>query len=141
MTSQNEVKELKNLLFDENEDGSLDNIVEYNKDEHGNIIAISLDFDGDGITDAKAYLEYDEHGKIVKKSMDKNSDGKIDYVVTYQYDENGKITTHYDDNADGKVDYVETTNENGETVITDVRGKKQKIMETIKNIFFTDYKF
>ena len=72
MSNQNEVKELSCLLFDENEDGSLDNIVEYNKDEHGNIVAISLDFDGDGVTDAKAYLEYDEQGRIVKKSMDKN---------------------------------------------------------------------
>ena len=130
-------KDLKNLLFDENEDGSLDNIVEYNKDEYGNIVAISLDFDGDGIADAKAYLEYDNMGRIVKKSMDKDSDGKIDYVVTYQYDENGKITTHYDDNADGKVDYIESTDENGKTTITDVRGTVQKIAETIKNVFFT----
>ena len=139
MSSEKEIKELGCLLFDENEDGSLDNIVEYNKDEFGNIIAISLDFDGDGKADAKAYLEYDELGRIIKKSMDKNSDGKIDYVVTYLYDENGKITTHYDDNADGKVDYVESTDENGKTIITDVRGKTQKIMETIKNILFTEF--
>ena len=53
------------------------------------------------------------------------------------YDENGKITTHYDDNADGKVDYIESTDENGKTTITDVRGTVQKIAETIKNVFFT----
>ena len=139
MTNQNEVKELGCLLFDENEDGSLDNIVEYHKDEYGNIVAISLDFDGDGVADAKAYLEYDEQGRIVKKSMDKDSDGKIDSVVYYEYDENGKASAKYDDNADGKVDYVEATDENGKTTITDVRGRTQKIMETIKNVFFTKY--
>ena len=69
--------------------------------------------------------------------MDKNSDGKIDSVIYYEYDENGKVSAKYDDNADGKVDYVEATDENGKTIITDVRGTVQKITETIKNVFFS----
>lgn len=134
---ENEVKVLEGLIFDENCDGSLDNIVDYSKDEFGNVISASLDFDGDGVADSKVYFEYDEQGRIVQKSMDKDSDGKIDSVAYYKYDDAGNVSVHYDDNADGKVDYIETTDENGETYIKDVRDRKQKIMETIKDVFFS----
>ncbi len=135
MPNQNEIEELQNLLFDENDDGSLDNIVEYSKNELGQVIAVSLDFDGDNKTDAKVYLEYDETGRIIKKSTDKNHDGKIDSVVTYEYVGKSKPVIHYDDNADGKTDYIESTDEKtGEIIITDVRGRKQRIVETIKDI-------
>ena len=89
---------------------------------------------GDAIEE---YFEYDEQGRIVQKSMDKDSDGKIDSVAYYKYDDAGNVSVHYDDNADGKVDYIETTDENGETYIKDVRDRKQKIMETIKDVFFS----
>ncbi len=136
---ENEVKVLEGLIFDENCDGSLDNIVDYSKDAFGNILSASLDFDGDGVADSKVYFEYDDQGRMVQKSMDKNSDGKIDSVAYYKYDEAGNVSVHYDDNADGKVDYVETTDADGKTVIKDIRDKKQKIMETIKNVFFSKY--
>ena len=133
---ENEIKIVENMVFDENYDGTLDKIVEYNKNEAGQIVSVSLDYDGDGTIDAKVYFEYDDGGRVVQKSIDKNVNGKIDSVAMYKYDASGNVSIHYDDNADGKVDYIETTDENGNTIIKDVRDKKQKIIETIKNVFF-----
>ena len=139
MENQEELQSIKCLVFDENEDGILDNIVEFTKNGLGRVATISLDYDGDGKIDTKIYLEYNDDGSISKKCIDKNLDGKIDAIEIYSYDENGFKTVQYDDNADGKIDFIEMTDENGETIIKDKRGNTQKIVETIKNVFFSKY--
>ena len=132
---ENEIKILEGLIFDENCDGSLDNIVDYSKDASGNILSASLDFDGDGKADSKVYFEYDDQGRLVQKSMDKNSDGKIDSVTYYKYDNAGNLSVYYDDNADGKVDYIEYTTKYGTTKVKDVRDIKTKLENMVKDIF------
>ena len=136
-----ELNALKCFIFDENEDGKIDIIVEYTKDELGRIITVTLDYDNDGIPDSKIYLEYDAEGNICKKGIDKNLNGKIDSIVIFERDNQGNISVHYDDNADGKIDFIETTDENGNITIKDTRGTIQKVKETIKNVFFTHYKY
>ena len=133
--NEGDVTSIADFVFDENDDGIIDNIVEYKTDAFGRIIEICLDYDGDNVTDSKVFFEYGIDGKINKVYKDKNHDGIIDSIATYEYDSSGNKTVYYDDNADGKVDYIEKIDENGLTVIKDVRDFKQKIKETLKDIF------
>ncbi len=130
--------ELKGIVFDENDDGCLDDIVEFKKNSDGRIEEVSLDFNSDGIADAKLYFEYDNLGRLIKKSKDKNLSGKINSVTTYKYDENGKVSVYYDNNADGETDFIETFDKNGNSSIEDVRNTSKKIMETAKDIIIPD---
>ncbi len=123
------------LIFDENFDGELDNVIEYKENEQGKICEVSLDYDKDGTADLKIFYIYDNVGRLYKKYIDSNLDGKIDSIQTFVFDENGKVTIEYDDNADGKVDYIEFENELGKTEIKDVRDIKTKLENMVKDIF------
>jgi len=129
--NEEQAKELYFLAFDENEDGILDDIVEFSTNEQGLVSEVLIDYNHDYRADMKIYFEYDATGRLIKKSKDKNLNGEIDSIETYEYDENGKATIIYDDNADGKADYLETPD--GE--IKDLRKKKDIILERIRNIF------
>ncbi|MBQ9245479.1 hypothetical protein IJ182_04335 [bacterium] len=124
----------KVLAFDENDDGTLDYIVSFQRNALGQIVEVCLDYDGDNKADSKIIFEYDALGRIIKKYKDKNHDGIIDAIETYEYDSSGNRTTKYDDNADGIIDYVETIDNEGKTVVEDVRDLKQKISDAIKDI-------
>ena len=124
------------LVFDENEDGKLDEIIGYKKDAQGRIVEISIGYNGDGQTNGKVFFEYDSSGRITKKCSDKNNDGKIDYIINYKYNEDGSVSKYYDDNADGKIDFAENIKD-GKVVIEDVRDltKLQKLKEVLKLYF------
>jgi|GEM_PF-6208615 len=126
--------ELNVLVFDENDDGMLDNIVSFERNERGLISKVLLDFDGDNTPECAVFLEYDEIGKLKKKSIDKNLSGKINAVVEYDYDENGNPIVCYDDDADGKIDFIERKNAEGKTVVDDIRSRKQKFTDTLKGL-------
>lgn len=126
--------ELNVLVFDENDDGMLDNIVSFERNEKGLVSKVLLDFDGDNTPECAVFFEYDEAGKLKKKSIDKNLSGKINAVIEYDYDENGNPIVLYDDDADGKVDFIESTNTDGGTVVDDVRSRKQKFTDILKDI-------
>ncbi len=126
---------LKGFIFDENNDGSLDSIIDYKENAEGRLEEVSVDFDNDGKADAKIYFEYDASGRISKKSVDKNMSGNINYIQTYEYNENGTYSVHYDDNADGKTDFIETFDSSGNAKMEDVRSKSQKIKDSLKDIF------
>lgn len=127
-------KELEGLVFDENEDGMLDNITAFERDERGLVSKVLLDFNGDNIPEVAVYLEYDEYGRVCKKSIDKNLSGKINASVEYRYDESGNPVMVYDDNADGKIDFVEHTNSSGKVVVEDLRNKSQKFTDLLKGL-------
>ena len=129
--NEEQKNQLKILVFDENNDGSLDNIIEYATNEFGQVSEVLLDFDNDGKADFKVYFEYDEKGRLHKKLKDVNLSGKINTVELYEYDENGNLTIKYDDNADGKYDFIETPD--GE--IKDIRDAKTLITDRIVGLF------
>ena len=122
-------EELKILVFDENDDGMLDNIVSFERDGAGRISKVVLDFEYDDIPDVTIYFEYDAQDRLKKKIIDKNMDGKANAVVEYDWDEQGNPIIRYDDNADGRIDFVERKDESETTHIDDVRPNTQKFTD------------
>ena len=128
LSFEQDAKELSKFIFDENCDGSIDTILEYKKNDKGQICELTLDTDCDDIADCKIFLEYDSIGRIERKAVDKNLSGKINSVETYEYDELGNKVIKYDDNADGKIDYMTFVSPNGYESIVDLRSVKEKII-------------
>ncbi len=131
--SEEILDEINKLVFDENDDGLLDKIVQVDRNDLGQISKVILDFEGDNIPDIAVYFEYDSLGRVITKSLDTNLDNSINKIIKYQYDDNGNYTIFYDDNADGKTDFIEKTDDQGNVRIHDVRSKTQKFSEIIKD--------
>ena len=70
LSKENE-QEINELVFDENDDGFLDNVISFDRNSLGKITKVVLDFEWDDVPDMAIYFEYDNKGRIQRKLIDK----------------------------------------------------------------------
>jgi hypothetical protein len=71
---------------DENADGTLDEIVQAEYNEFGEVVAEREDSNADNIVDSITAREYDERGNEVLEARDDNANGVNDWLFSRQYD-------------------------------------------------------
>lgn len=73
-------------------------VVDYEYDDHGNIIHEVTDSDGDGVPDNTLswHYTYDSVGNILRLEQDWNGDGKTDDLFLWEYDADGYLVSKQD---------------------------------------------
>jgi YD repeat-containing protein len=97
------------IEYDNDGDGTADEITTFTYDANGNQTRIGYDNDGDGTVDQITTYTYDANGNITRQETDSDGDGTVDEIRTYTYDANGNQTRYdRDRGGDGTVDAVTT---------------------------------
>ncbi|MDP8060656.1 hypothetical protein QJU27_10040, partial [Pasteurella atlantica] len=87
-------------VFDYNNDGTPDKILEHSYDSDGNRVKTVNKFDGHQFEESTT-REFDKDGNVTKEYIDYDNDGNPDTIKTFEYDETGNQQKVYTDkNAD-----------------------------------------
>jgi antitoxin component YwqK of YwqJK toxin-antitoxin module len=70
----------------------INQIVNYEYDDDGNLARELVDLDGDGRPDRVTVYEYDAAGSITRQQTDTDGDGSADQVESHEYDDTGNIS-------------------------------------------------
>lgn len=94
----------RTITFDNDGDGTPNEIVHYRYDDTGRLLEIHRDYDGNDVVDAIFTYQYDEFGQVTVYSEDANVDGVPDFSYQISYDEHGNRTLlEIDRNGDGNI--------------------------------------
>ena len=77
----------------------INQIVNYEYDDAGNLARELVDLDGDGRPDRVTVYEYDAAGNVTRQQADTDGDGSADQVESHEYDATGNISQelYYED--------------------------------------------
>jgi len=99
----NQEMNLMRKEWDINNDGKIDKIKHFKRDQNGSIIAEEWDYDADGTIDERTAFEQETD----KSNADENNDGNNEKEAQYIYDLVGNLFKEiYDFDGDGKPDKI-----------------------------------
>ena len=80
-------------------------VVEYDRNERGDVVEQRVYEGGDGKVDRRMRAEYDGAGRRTRLVIDDNADGSPDEITKYKYDKEGNLVREaWDGGANGAVD-------------------------------------
>jgi len=126
--------------WDIDNDGKVDKIKHFKRDQNGSIIEEEWDYDADGTIDERTVFDQDPDKSYlrIKEKKDTNADGQWDQIIAYEYDENDfRNKVRYDLDGDGnwdKIEYIKGTKRDHEFTEVDIDADG-----TVDRVFGTKY--
>lgn len=81
----------KLVEVDRDNDGKVDSMSLFYKDDKGNVVKGAYDNDGDGLADKYSLFYYNDEGKMTTRYDDIDGDNEFDSYVEFSYDEDGAL--------------------------------------------------